>query len=187
MAATKVRFVLLLATTLLILSGAPIRTQEVESTEDEEVFIYKGADLPLIFVVQSFFEAIASVAREGDDVLEDFLHERMGIAPKSTAYDAILKASLAAGPWLAMETINPTLTGDAYGEFQHKAINQQAYGLRDVFAELISDLEASGYGRERFREVMDREFRSGTGVTAIGGPLEPFFSDAIAAFEILNF
>lgn len=174
----------------LLVLAAPALAQISEIGGFEEPsFHLRGADIPLYFVVESFFQSQSRLSKQWDDSYERFLAEHMGIDPQGPAAAVLMEAVKAADPILEMKTINVDLADDpkAYVEHQYFALKRKALDLRQVFIKMVAELKRSGFSEEKLMAVLDREFRTGMSITSVGGPFEGSLSEIVKIFEDPDF
>lgn len=149
----------------------------------------EGSDIPLYFVVESFFETMIDLSKKWDESYELFLAEHMGIEPGSTADAALLDAVHDAEPILSAPNINMDLIGDeqAFGAYQYNALKRKALGLREIHLKLVEKLELQGYSSDKLNEFLDREFRHGMSLTTVGVPFEASVGAVVKVFEDPDF
>lgn len=182
--------ILIVGLTMLLLW--PILSTAQESSIEgfnEPQFRLRGADIPLYFVVESFFRRVSNLSKQWDDSYEYFLEEHMGIEPDSPAASVVLSALQAAEPILEIETVNMELIDDeqAFGAYQYDTLKRKALGLREVYLKLTEELDLSGYSPEKLQSFLDREFRSSISITIVGSPFEGSLIEIVKVFEQPDF
>lgn len=181
---------LILGLTMLLLLPMPSGAQETKIEGfNEPQFRLRGPEIPLYFVVESFFRAMSDLSQKWDDSYEFFLKEHMNVDPGSAAASAILDAVQAAEPILRIKTINMDLVEDeqAFGAYQYTALKSKALRLREIYLDLVSKLDDEGYSHDKLQAFLNREFRSGMSITVVGTTFEGSVGEAVKAFEDPDF
>lgn len=150
---------------------------------DERTIVIEGRDQPQYFVVQGFFRHALLRRDEESPWPYHRLLEHLGIEPGSAAAKRFGQALTEAEAVLAVSTVDATLDGEAFWDYQMRALRAKARSLGHVYATLLRDLGRLGAWDRQVQEYLETTSRRDSRLITKGEwPTEVF--EAVESFDL---
>lgn len=170
---------------LLCLGVPPAASQEEEASESVVIegtrftVTLEAHEIPQFIVVEHFFRRIAMV-RDHSHIYEKLLQD-IGIKPGSETARFLADITDTAIEILNVNSIDGSLTGEAFMEHQYKAVGEKARKLGIVYRNLLRGLEEAGSSSKLVEKYCEEILRPD--VTVFSTERDERYFVAVAEFE----
>lgn len=188
------RFALASCLTLILLGGlcaeatwaqfGPLEPWIWESGNEassSNVWKLEGDELPEYVRVQEFLLVVASWARDRHPGHLANLLRDLGMDPAGKPAELLIDAAFKTEVLADRPTVDLSLEGEEFMDFQLEALEEKAEDLGELYADLLSGLESTGYPIERLRE--NTVTRINSTLSSSEGPPNPRILESLQAFE----
>lgn len=148
---------------------ASMAVQDPKSAEESEGYVYKGAELPLYFVVDSFFSTLQNCYAMDPDqrVYAGVLRRNFGVTIESRAGQALTRAmqDVARMQDSLLQRVYDPPNLDSAAE----KLRKRVLGLKMIYRRFLREWELAGESAAMISDFLEREVRPGDAVISSDG------------------